>query len=103
MDYTIYQIIILIDDTLNKNKKIAIVKEIKNFIEKRSKEIVIQNKSTRALAYKIKEHEKAWFITLQMKLKEIGSIKRIKEIEEKLNTYEEIIQFKIVETNKEKI
>ena len=103
MDYTIYQIIILIDNNLNKKKKKAIIKKIKNFIEKRSKEIVIQNKSTRALAYKIKEHEKAWFIALQMKLKEIGSIKRIKEIEEKLNTYEEIIQFKIVETNKEKI
>ena len=102
MEYSIFQIIILIDDTLNITKKRSITKEIKHFIEKTTRKINIKYEETRSLEYKIDEHDKAWFIAMQIKLKSIGANKRIKEIQEKLNTYEEIIKFDIVQKDKEK-
>ena len=78
--YILFQIIILIDDTLNITKKRSITKEIKHFIEKTTRKINIKYEETRSLAYKIDEHDKAWFIAMQIKLKSIGANKRIKEI-----------------------
>lgn len=101
MEYSTFQIIILLDDTLNINKKRCLAKEIRHFIEKSTKKINIRYEETRKLAYPIDGHDKAWFIAMQIKLKSIGSNKRIKEIQEKLNTYEEIIKFDIVQKDKE--
>ena len=95
MEYTTYQIIVLLDNSLSLNRKRNIIKEIRRFIEKYAGRINIKYEETRNLAYSIEEHTNAWFVAIQIKMKNIGSNKRIKQIEEKLNTYEEIIDFKI--------
>lgn len=100
MDYTTYQIIILLDDTLSLFRKKFITREIKDFITRFTKKIDIKYEETKKLAYKIDEHEKSWFVAMQVKLKTIGSNKRIREVKEMLNTYEEIIYFKIIQKNK---
>lgn len=100
MDYTTYQIIVLLDNLLSLNRKRNIIKEIRRFIEKCAGRINIKYEETRNLAYNIDEHTNAWFVAIQIKLKNIGANKRIKQIEEKLNTYEEIIDFKIVQSCK---
>lgn len=100
MNYITYQIIILLDDALESGIKGNIVKEIKSSIEKFTKRITIKYEGRRNLAYPIGEHEKAWLAAIQINLREVGSNKRIREIKEKLNTYEEIISFKIVEKTK---
>jgi len=97
MDYTTYQIIVLLDNSLSLNRKRNITKEIRRFIEKSAGRINIKYEETRDLAYNIEEHTNAWFLAIQIKMKTIGANKRIKKIEEKLNTYEEIIDFKIVQ------
>lgn len=101
MDYTTYQIIVLLDNSLSLNRKRNITKEIRRFIEKCAGRINIKYEETRDLAYNIEEHTNAWFLAIQIKMKIIGANKRIKKIEEKLNTYEEIIDFKIVQCCKE--
>lgn len=101
MDYTTYQIIVLLDNSLSLNRKRNITKEIRRFIEKSAGRINIKYEETRDLAYNIEEHTNAWFLAIQIKMKTIGANKRIKKIEEKLNTYEEIIDFKIVQCCKE--
>lgn len=97
MEYTTYQIIVLLDNSLCLNRKRNITKEIRRFIEKCAGRINIKYEETRDLAYNIEEHTNAWFVAIQIKMKTIGANKRIKKIEEKLNTYEEIIDFKIVQ------
>lgn len=100
MEYTTYQIIVLLDNSLSLNRKRNIIKEIRRFIEKCAGRINIKYEETRNLAYSIEEHTNAWFVAIQIKMKNIGSNKRIKQIEEKLNTYEEIIDFKIIQCSK---
>lgn len=100
MDYTTYQIIVLLDNSLSLNRKRNIIKEIRRFIEKCAGRVNIKYEETRNLAYSIEEHTNAWFVAMQIKMKNIGSNKRIKQIEEKLNTYEEIIDFKIIRCSK---
>lgn len=100
MDYTTYQIIVLLDNSLSLNGKRNIIKEIRRFIEKCAGRVNIKYEETRNLAYSIEEHTNAWFVAMQIKMKNIGSNKRIKQIEEKLNTYEEIIDFKIIKCSK---
>ena len=82
---------------VEKEELIDIIKEIRRFIEKCAGRINIKYEETRNLAYNIEEHTNAWFVAIQIKMKTIGANKRIKKIEEKLNTYEEIIDFKIVQ------
>lgn len=100
MEYTTFQIIVLLDNSLSLNRKRNIIKEIRRFIEKCAGRINIKYEETRNLAYSIEEHTNAWFVAIQIKMKNIGSNKRIKQIEEKLNTYEEIIDFKIIQCSK---
>lgn len=99
MEYTTYQIIILLDDALHINRKENIVEELKDYIRQTTKKIDIRYQESKKLAYKIDKHEKAWFVAIQIKLKAIGSNKRIREIKEKLNTYKEILDFKILQEN----
>ena len=100
MNYTTVQIIILINNSLNINKKREITSEIRNFIEEISKKIEIKYKNFKKLAYKINNYETAYFAAMRIQIKKIGVNKKIRQIEEKLNTYEEIIEFKIIEKNK---
>lgn len=100
MEYTTYQIILLLNDSISLYRKRNITKEIRHFLEKSTGKINIKYEETRDLAYNIEEHTNAWFVAIQIKLKSIGASKRIKIIEEKLNTYEEIIDFKIVQCSK---
>lgn len=100
MNYTTVQIIILINNSLNINKKREITSEIRNFIEEISKKIEIKYKNFKKLAYKINNYETTYFVAMQIQIKKIGVNKKIRQIEEKLNTYEEIIEFKIIEKNK---
>ena len=57
MNYTTVQIIILINNSLNINKKREITSEIRNFIEEISKKIEIKYKNFKKLAYKINNYE----------------------------------------------
>lgn len=103
MKYTTFQSIILIKNSLDIMKRNEIVKDIKNFIERYTKKIDIIDQNTRALAYKIEDYEDAWFLAIEFKLKSIGANKRVRIIKEKLNTIAEILNYKIVEKDKEKI
>lgn len=100
MDYITYQIIVLLNNSLSLNRKRNITKEIRYFIEKCASRINVKYEETRNLAYNIEEHTNAWFVAMQIRMKSIGASKRIKKIEEKLNTYEEIIGFKIIKCSK---
>lgn len=97
MAYTSYQIIILFNASLSLSRKKEITNEIRDYIEEFTRKVDVKYEGTKDLAYKIDKYDKAWFVGIKLKIKEAGANKRIKQLEEKLNTYEEIINFKIIQ------
>lgn len=96
MEYSVYQIVLLINDDLEDTKMKLLIAKIKNFILLYTNKIKIKINKNKNLAYKVEEYEKAHFVIIQLALKTIGANKRIKEITQLLNTYEEIIRFDII-------
>lgn len=105
MVYATFQSIILVKDSLNEIQRKQIVEDIKNiiYIYANGKKIKILNQQARPLAYKIEEYENALFIAVEFRLESIGANKRIKKIEEQLNTKSDILNYKIIQKDKEQI
>lgn len=103
MKYTTFQAIILIGDTLNLIKKEETIDKVTNLIKNYTRRINVLDKEVRNLAYEINNNEEAWFIAIEFSLKIIGARKRVKIIEEGLNTIENILSYKIVEKDKREL
>ncbi len=103
MDYTTFQSIILVKDSLNAIQRKQIVENIQDNIQSYTKRIKVLDQDARPLAYEIEGYENALFIAIEFSLKTIGSSKRIKKIQENLNTIEEILNYKIIQKDKEEI
>lgn len=99
MKFATFQAIILLKDHIETKKQKKIIADIKNFIKKYTNKINMINQHTRPLAYEIEGYENAKFIAIEFTLNLIGSKKRIKMVEAKLNTIDEILNFKILEKN----
>lgn len=103
MKYTTFQAIILIGDTLNLEKKEETIIKVTDLIRKYTRRINVLDKKARTLAYEINNNDAAWFIAIEFNLKTIGARKRIKIIEEELNTIENILSYRIVEKDKKEL
>lgn len=97
MAYTSYQIIILFNASLSLSRKKEVTNEIRDYTQEFARKVDVKYEGTKDLAYKIDKYDKAWFVGIKLKIREAGANKRIKELKEKLNTYEEIINFKIIQ------
>lgn len=101
MIYNTCQAVLLLRDTLSVEEKNKFVEKISNFIKQYTKGLqTISQKNILPLASKIEECSNAWYIAMQFRIIVPGYQKRISLIREKLNTYKEILDFKIVEKNK---
>lgn len=101
MIYKTYQTIILLKETTKKEVKKDIIKEISNLINKYAKSLKIANiNELMPLASKIEKFSNAWYVLMQFRVVELGSKKRMNIIKQKLNTYSEILDYKILEKGK---
>lgn len=101
MIYKTYQTIILLKETINKETREDIISEISDLINKYAKKLKIANINTlMPLASKINNFSNAWYVLMQFKVVDPGFKKRLNIIEEKLNTYSEVLDYKILEKGK---
>lgn len=101
MSYKTYQSIILLRDSLDINKRNKIISEISRFINQYTKKLEIKNyESLMPLASKIDNCENAWYVAMQFKVLVPGHKKRINTITQQINTYFEVLDFKILEKGK---
>lgn len=103
MEYTKFQAIILIKNSLNITERKKVVEDIENFIKRYTRKIKILDKNARQLAYKVEDYDNAWFIAIEFILKTVGARKRVKMIKEKLNTIAEILSYKIIEKDRKEM
>lgn len=97
MIYKTYQAIILLRNTLNIKQKKNTIEKIKKCISQCTRKIqIIDFESLMPLASKIDNCSNAWYVAMQFQVVYPGLKKRIKYIEEQLNTYSEILDFKIL-------
>lgn len=101
MEYKTFQSILLVKDSLDNTQRKQIVEEVKSIIQVYTKRIKILNQNARPLAYEMEGFENALFIAMEFTLKSIGSSKRIRIIQERLNTIADILNYKIIQKDEE--
>ncbi len=94
---SVFQMVIVINKTIQKNDKPQILKQIEDFIKTYAKITSISYKQSQIFNYDLNNYEDTRIIVLELKMATSGSLKRINMIEEKLNTMYEIDDYKIIQ------
>ena len=94
---SVFQMVIVINKTIQKNDKPQILKQIEDFIKTYAKITSISYKQSQIFNYDLNNYEDTRIIVLEFKMATSGSLKRIHMIEEKLNTMYEIDDYKIIQ------
>lgn len=94
---SVFQMVIVINKTIQKNDKPQILKQIEDFIKTYAKITSISYKQSQIFNYDLNNYEDTRIIVLEFKMATSGSLKRINMIEEKLNTMYEIDDYKIIQ------
>lgn len=87
-----YETIFLIKDNITDEQRNSVVEEIKNFLVKKGKISKVDDLGKRMLAYKIQNHQYAYYIVIYFS----GTPDIIPELERKYRINENILKFIIV-------
>lgn len=97
MRISVFQMVIVINKTIPKNYKHQLLEQIEGLIKKYARITSISYKKSQIFNNNINNYENNRIIVIEFKIASSGSLKRIHMIEEKLNTIDEIEDYKIIQ------
>ena len=97
MRISVFQMVVVINKTIPKNYKKHFLEQIEGLIKKYARITSISYKKSQIFNNNINNYENNRIIVIEFKIASSGSLKRIHLIEEKLNTIDEIEDYKIIQ------
>ncbi len=97
MRTSVFQMVVVINKTIQKNNKQQLLEQIENFIKQHAKITSISYKQSQIFNYDLNNYENTCIVVVEFKMASSGSLKRINMIEEKLNTMDVIDAYKIIQ------
>lgn len=97
MRISVFQMVVVINKTIPKNYKKHFLEQIEGLIKKYARITSISYKKSQIFNNNINNYENNRIIVIEFKIASSGSLKRIHMIEEKLNTIDEIEDYKIIQ------
>ena len=97
MRISVFQMVVVINKTIPKNYKHQLLEQIEVLIKKYARITSISYKKSQIFNNNINNYENNRIIVIEFKIASSGSLKRIHMIEEKLNTIDEIEDYKIIQ------